>query len=118
MDSKNIYIACQHNLRNIIWDKSDDTEWTYIGLESEFNEQNFFKMISEFFKEENVYSVIDRHNAFEIKSHAAIPEILRFLKENNVILSSKDFTRMIEISKIGVARKGKKKQDGFPPARE
>lgn len=107
MDSKVIYNACHHHLQKIKWEKDNtETEWVYFGIGNDFKSHKLFTILTEFFKDAYIFYIQDRNNCKEVSTGKIAYEIEDVLKDKTIILSSKDFKKMIEISQIGVLRKG------------
>ncbi len=106
MDSKNIYIATSHMKSKIDWEMTSGNEWSFVGDGSNFKENEVNDFISSFFTENELYLVIDRHDAFSVSKNEASSKIKELLKNQNITLCNHTFTQMIEFSYIGVAKHG------------
>ena len=106
MDAKNIYIATSRMKSKINWEKSSGNEWSFVGEGSDFKSSEVTDFIASYFSEDQLYLVIDRHHAYELAKTEASSKIQESLKNQNVTLCNKTFTRMIEFNRIGVAKHG------------
>ena len=106
MDSKNICIATSHMKSKIDWEMTSGNEWSFVGDGSDFKENKVNDFICSFFKENELYLVIDRHNAFSVSKNEAGTKIKELLKKQNITLCNNTFTQMIEFSYIGVVKHG------------
>lgn len=110
MDSRNIFIAASRLNSKIEWQKkSSDSEWFYTGLDDGFKRTEVNGLISSFFAGEEIYLVLGRRNSKIISKEKACNEIKCALsneKSMEVFLCDKNFKKMIEFNKIGVARYG------------
>ncbi|MEM7020054.1 MAG: hypothetical protein AAF512_22280 [Pseudomonadota bacterium] len=90
----------------ISWDTSSSNEWAFVGEGSDFKDNKVSLLIDSYFSENELYLVVDRHNAYEILKGEATSKIKSNLHDKDIILSNKAFTRMIEFNHIGVAKCG------------
>lgn len=108
MDAKNIFISCNHYSGRIKWVAIKGNEWNYIGVGSDYNESKANKLIEQHFSDSEIYLVIDRHNSFLTQAKTAAQSIRELLNKKDLILSNKDFTKMIVFNKIGVVKYGER----------
>lgn len=106
MDAKNIYIACSHMRAKVNWEKHLGNEWSFIGDGAGFKEAEVQAKISEFFPDDEIYLVIDRHRAFPISTATAASKVKESLNNQDVTLCNKAFRKMIVFSCIGVVKHG------------
>ncbi len=107
MDSKMIYAACHHNVTKINWEILENDIWVYCGVDEDFEDIKAKDLIINFFTDPNIFIVVDRKNSFEITTELAIQTIKKYFnKDTEVILSNKEFTKMVEFNKIGVMKRG------------
>jgi hypothetical protein len=107
MDSKNIFIACSVMLRKAEWEKiKGENEWSYVGDGAEFKAEDVQNNINEFFSEDELYLVTDRHRSKEIKKELASSMVKPSLEQQYVTLCNKEFKRFIVFNYIGVAKQG------------
>ena len=109
MDSKNIYISYQHYSNDIKWERHGESEWMYIGAEEDFKEEKAVKLINTFFTESELYFITDRHNSFLIEKDDVIAKVKEYLTDYRTALANKDFSKIVEFDKIGILRKGQRK---------
>jgi len=109
MDSKNIHISYLHNANYIEWEMNNGSEWIYIGTDEKFEKDKVTELINSFFEEEKLYLITDRHSSCLIEKNQAVDNMLQAINEYNPALSSTDFRKVIELNKIGVLRKGHRK---------
>lgn len=108
MDSKNIFIACSAMLEKADWAKvSNDSEWYYAGEGKGLKADFFQTKINDFFSENSLYLVTDRHSSKEISKTNAVQEIQNAIVEfSEPTICDKEFKRFITFNKIGVAKHG------------
>ncbi len=108
MDSKNIYITCQRMIEKISWENGDNIkEWRYVGKDDDFKDNENQSFINSFFEDKELYLIIGRHDSLRIPIKESALQVKNNLSEQHIVLSNKDFSRMIEFSTIGSARCGK-----------
>lgn len=107
VDAKNIFIVCQHYKSLIQWEWLGDTEWQYVGIKNDYNEGKVSELINSHFSAQMVYLVIDRHNAYEIDLERVPAVVGEVLRNKELPLSNKDFSKMMEFNRIGVVKKGR-----------
>ena len=95
-------------LQKADWEKvSDESEWYYIGEGEKLNSELVQSNINQFFSDNSLYLVTDRHHSKEIAKANAVQEI-----QDAIVLFSepticdKEFKRFITFNKIGVAKHG------------
>lgn len=94
-------------LRKAVWEKAkNENEWSFVGDGAEFQLDMVQVNINNFFSEEALYLVTDRHESKEIKKKNAASEVQAVLKNQDVTLCNKEFKRFIVFSYIGVAKQG------------
>lgn len=92
-------------LRKAEWENTNnENEWSYVGDGAEFQIDMAQGNINNFFSEESVYLVTDRHKSKEIKKENAASEVKSALINQDVTLCNKKFKRFIVFSHIGVAK--------------
>jgi hypothetical protein len=106
MDAKSIFIACNRYASRIKWVMTRGNEWNYIGIGSDYREDEASKLIEQHFSDSEIYLVIDRHNSFLTQTKTAAQSIGALLNKNDLTLSNKDFTKMIVFNSIGVVKYG------------
>ena len=106
IDAKNIYIACSHMCAKMNWEKNLGNEWSYIGDGASFKEAEAQAKISEFFLDDEIFMVIDRHRAFPVLTATAASKVKESLKDQDITLCDKEFRKMVFFSHIGVAKHG------------
>lgn len=106
MDAKNIYIATNHMKSKIDWDRTSGNEWSFVGEGSDFKEPEVQKFVDAFFAENELYIVMDRHNAHELPKQEASSNVKVNLQSQDVTLCNKVFSKMVVFSSIGVAKHG------------
>jgi hypothetical protein len=107
MDSKNIFIACSAMLRKAEWEKpKNNNEWSFVGDGARFLLEIVQENINNYFTEDELYLVTDRHKSKEIKKENAANEVRDLLKYQDVTLCNKEFKRFIVFNHIGVAKQG------------
>ena len=107
IDSKNIYIACNHHIGKIQWIKEDDNEWSWVGVDDEFQDQKVLRIAKSLFGDSEIYFVINRHDSHLTDLNSGIDEVREKLKDDRIILSDKSFQTMMQFGQIGVMRRGK-----------
>jgi hypothetical protein len=108
MDAKNIFIACNHYSGAIKWMMTEGNEWNYIGVGDDYNESKVNELIGQHFSDAEIYVVIDRHHSFLIQTKTAASSIRELLNKNGLMLSSKEFTKMMVFNNIGVVKYGER----------
>ena len=94
-------------LRKAEWEKtSNKNEWSFVGDGDKFQIDLVQRNINNFFPEDVVYLVTDRHKSKEIKKENAASETKFLLMNQDVTLCNKEFNRFIVFSHIGVAKQG------------
>ncbi len=94
-------------LRKAEWEKAkNENEWSFVGDGAEFQLDMVQENVNDFFSEETLYLVTDRHKSKEIKKENAASEVLASLTNQDVTLCNKEFKRFIVFSYIGVAKQG------------
>ncbi|MCX2833111.1 hypothetical protein [Microbulbifer thermotolerans] len=106
MDAKNIYIATSHMKSKIDRDKSSGSEWSFVGEGSDFKELEVQEFMDSYFKEDELYLVIDRHNSFAIPKSKSGAEVKAKLANQDITICNNAFSKMVEFSYIGVAKHG------------
>ena len=106
MDSKNIHIACCHMKGKIEWEKTSGNEWSFVGEGSDFKEAAVGEFVDAFFREPEIYCVIDRHSSFSVAKEKATLMVKESLKDRVVTLCDHSFSKMIEFHYMGVAKHG------------
>ena len=90
----------------VVWEKHLGNEWSFIGDGASFKETETQAQISEFFPDDEIYLVIDRHRAFAISTATAASKVKYNLNNTDITLCNKEFRKMIVFSCIGVAKHG------------
>ncbi|WP_061248501.1 hypothetical protein [Leptospira alstonii] len=112
LDSKNIYILCNTILAKVKWDKyNEESEYFYVGDGNDFKEDDFKRVIFDFFKSDWLYLSLGRKNSKIILLEDAVLEIKNALYDQSIysdkaILVTGELTRVLEYNRIGVARCG------------
>jgi len=107
MDSKNIFIACSVMLQKAEWEKiKGENEWSFVGDSANFKIDLVQTNIENYFPDETLYLITDRHESKEIKKENAASEVQSSLTNKDVTLSNREFKRFIVFSYIGVAKQG------------
>ncbi len=75
MDSKNIYIACNHLIGKIQWIKEGDHEWIWVGVDDEFQDEKVRRLADLLFDDDEVYFVINRNDSHLTDLNRAIKEV-------------------------------------------
>jgi len=88
------------------WDVASGNEWSFVGEGSDFKEAEVQDFINSFFSENELYIVIDRHNAHELPKSEGSNNVKLSLRSQDVTLCNKSFSKMVEFSNIGVAKHG------------
>lgn len=102
MDTKNIYIACQHNLARLI-----SGEWMYIGDGAAFRQQQAAEMLTKHFGDVPLYLVISRREVVHASLTEAPALLAGFmLRGTSITVSNTDFSRMAFFDRIGVVKLG------------
>lgn len=70
-------------------------------------------ILDNYFNENNVYNVLDRRNAIECNQINIDIEINSLLGNQNFIIWNKSFTLAVEFNKIGVLRRGQRKNQSL-----
>jgi hypothetical protein len=109
LDSKNIYIAASANARKVSWrHEQADTEWQYVGTSEEIDEKILQARIEGLFVENSLFLVIDRHRSRNIERGSAAEEVIRELRNSDVMLCNHEFEHFLEFNQIGVVREGRR----------
>ncbi|MBN8567638.1 MAG: hypothetical protein J0M25_13015 [Flavobacteriales bacterium] len=106
MDPKQIYIAANHMSRQVKWELVNGDEWFFVGANEEFNVEEFQKIATGFFGEMPLYIVIDRNNVIESTCYELSDELAKIPRDIDILITSQNHRKIIQINKIGVARKG------------
>jgi len=95
-------------LDKVDWEpQSKESEWYYFGEGKNFKLNLIQSNIDQFFSEQTIYLVTDRHKSKEISIQTATQEIKKALSDfSEVTLCNKNFERFISFNSIGVARQG------------
>jgi len=110
MDSKNIYISYQHYSNYIKWEMHGDSEWIYVGTDGELKKEKVIELINNFFTDSDLNFIPDRHNSSVIDKSMALEKIVNAIEESDPALASTDFRKIMEFGKIGIVRKGQRKE--------
>ena len=105
MDAKNIFISSETYIRHIDWESEfSDTEWRYIGN----NVQRAFSLISDYFQNDRLYLVKDRHNSSETTLEEIQKVLNESLEKESFVIWNITFGQVIEFNRIGIFRMGKR----------
>jgi len=85
MDSRALYSAIKHLEQIIEWEKVEGSEWEYIWTNDEFNIEKATKIIDEFFKEDEVYIVIDRRISYRVNTSLVLYEVKENLNDQHLL---------------------------------
>lgn len=107
MDSKSIYITARALLRKVKWEwPTAESEWAYLGDPNEVGVTAVEQRIAESFGDEPLYVVLGRHDSKPIEARFVAGHVLGALKTQDVIVCDHAFHRFVELSKIGIFRRG------------
>lgn len=106
MDSQNIYISYKHYANYIVWEMHDGSEWLYVGADEQLDTDKIANLVNSFFEETSLYLITDRHSSCAIQKSRATDNILQAIATHNPAVANADFSKVIELNKIGVLRKG------------
>ena len=98
--------------RIMVWETNSGNEWFYIGDRESMDTDVLQAFIDERFSENSLYLVDGRSSSCQIVKVDASIEIKSRISNQNIILCDLDFSLMLEVNKIGVARYG---SIGIPP---
>jgi hypothetical protein len=108
MDSKNIFIACNHLHQTAQWEKPVEKEWRYCGKEDSFESDMVKGVVDTFFEDDEIYISVDRHDGKSIPKDNVIDEIERLIPKLDIKLADHKFRRIIEFNHYGIFRIGNK----------
>ncbi|MFD1145416.1 hypothetical protein ACFQ4C_30095 [Larkinella insperata] len=108
MDSKTVYLVSERYLPKVKWEQQNGEEWSYIGVDQDFNEEKVSQLVHSTFDTNEVYVVTGRHTSGSSSIANAIRVLKDRLPEGNYLLWNLTFERVIEFARIGVVRKGKR----------
>lgn len=107
LDSKNIFIAVSAHARNVTWRReSPDTEWQYVGDSRELDREVLQARIDRALVSDALFLVIDRHRSRSIARSSAAEEVIRELRDFDVLLCDYTFEHFLQFDRIGVSREG------------
>lgn len=108
LDSKNIFIASEHLLNNFDW-----SDWIYVGLNHEQADEYQAEKVAEcahaLFDESEVYLVAGRHDSFATELDSALSQISTLLKNKDVLICNKNFSKAMRFRMVGVMSYGHKR---------
>ncbi|NLR63486.1 hypothetical protein HGH92_04125 [Chitinophaga varians] len=108
MDAKNIFIASGRYLKYIQWVPGDRTEWHYVGVGDDYDENKVDAFIQCHFGTVELFLVLDRHRVQICQAANAAPVIGLLFSENGLTVCNRDFTKMMVFKKIGVMKYGER----------
>jgi hypothetical protein len=108
LDSKNIFIASEHLLNNFDW-----SDWIYVGLNyeqaNEYQAEKAAEYAHALFDESEVYLVAGRHDSFTTELSDALSQVSTLLKDKDVLICNKDFSKAMRFRMVGVMSYGRKR---------
>ena len=105
-----IFIACNKMLQHVEWEiVKENNEWSYVGLGEEFKTRKVQKFINQFFREHEIYFVVDRHHSIEILKQKSAIKNKEEIDHRNIVLCDMKFHRFMVFNHVGVTKHGKYK---------
>ncbi|MBC9914282.1 hypothetical protein [Chitinophaga varians] len=106
MDAKNVFIAGERYIGRINWVLTDGSEWYYVGVGDDYNEEKVEAFLQRHFGEAELFLIIDRHRVETCPAATAARVIKTLFASNGLTVSNRDFTKMMVFNKIGVMKYG------------
>jgi hypothetical protein len=106
IDTRLVHKTGEKMLPLVEWEKHDGEEWVYIGHPDEFDDTKVDALILTHFGNEDIFIVVDRQNAHSIRSVDAMVMVKSILRNQDVNLWNKKFTRAMEFTQTGMVRIG------------
>lgn len=108
MESRLIYAVVNSLKSNITWIKQSQTEWIYVGLQSELKSELINNKIKATFANQNIYLILGRSDSLEISRDNILVEILTRMGKEDILICDMKFSKFIEFNKLGIMRIGSK----------
>jgi hypothetical protein len=102
-----IYSAINSVKIKVDWEIYVESEWLYIGLENEINENFIIEKIAEIFANNRIFILLGRDNSKETGVAEFQSEVFNRIGKVDFMLNNERFTRFMEFNKIRVFRIGK-----------
>lgn len=107
LDSKKVYIACHHYLKLVNWRSVDGSEWIYVGDGTSLEGSILDDFVKSFFgDDEGVYIVVNRSTVHQTNAQTVASHIFRKREFFDFTVCDQGYSRFLQVSKIGVARRG------------
>ncbi|UTW53907.1 hypothetical protein [Kordiimonas sp. SCSIO 12610] len=106
LDTKSIYIACEHSVGRVEWENSGEGEWYYIGDGNRLDGDRLLDFVNQFFGEEEIYLVVNRRVSFLVLAHDFLKQVSEMPNVTNYKLCDFQFKKFVQVSHVGVARRG------------
>lgn len=106
MDAKTIFIASERCIGMIQWVVADGSEWQYVGVGDDYNQNKADTFIKRHFGAAELYLIQNRHRVEICHSDIAAETIKSLFEKEDLIISNKDFTKIMVFGRIGIVKYG------------